>query len=61
MQIKGNLPTTVMKIPVTKKQVDTMEEINFIDTMEFLDDNKADLEAIADVKEHLINNDQDYF
>ena len=40
--------------------MDSTEGVNFVDTIEFLDDDEADMEFINDVNEHLFSNDQGY-
>eukprot|EP00957_Ditylum_brightwellii_P212297 15367170-Ditylum_brightwellii.AAC.2 len=37
--------------------INSMNEINFVDMMQFHDDDKADLEFFTDVEEHLFSND----
>eukprot|EP00957_Ditylum_brightwellii_P203090 15333181-Ditylum_brightwellii.AAC.1 len=43
-----------------KNDMDSLEGVNFVDTIEFLDDDEADMEFINDTNEHLFSNDQGY-
>ena len=40
--------------------MNSTEGVNFVDTIEFLDDDEADMEFINDVNEHLFSDDQGY-
>eukprot|EP00957_Ditylum_brightwellii_P182855 13928500-Ditylum_brightwellii.AAC.1 len=40
--------------------MDSTYEINFVDTMQLHDNDKADLEFTADVEEYLFSNDEGY-
>eukprot|EP00957_Ditylum_brightwellii_P049695 3768800-Ditylum_brightwellii.AAC.1 len=35
-------------------KVDPTEEVNFVDTIKFLDEEESDLDVIADIEDHLI-------
>ena len=43
-----------------ENDMDSTEGVNFVDTIEFLDDDEADMEFINDVNEHLFSDDQGY-